>query len=404
MTGPTRILYCETNVDGTIGGSYFSLLYLIQGLDKRRFRPTALFYADHGLLPAFREAGAETIVWPRTRSFSFATTLPAGLRWLRVPALTLQKGLNLVRGYVGPTLARARFLSRHDFRIVHLNNSIKYNHDWMAAARLTRRICVCHERGINDDYSAAARYFGRRLDAIVSISQAVTANMRQRGVGFPNLITVHNGLNPDTLSFRRCATELRAQLGIAADDLVVVMVGNLKAWKGQHTVVRAMDRVRRTFPCVRCVFVGATAAADREYERSLRQLVAELGLEPHVLFAGYTPDVPDFLAMSDIVVHASVSPEPFGRVILEAMACRKPVIGARGGAITELVLEGETGLTFPPDDDEALAGAILMLVGNPERRRRMGCRGYERLVREFHIRRNVEATERLYHRLMSGAN
>jgi len=104
--------------------------------------------------------------------------------------------------------------------------------------------------------------------------------------------------------------------------------------------------------------------------------------------------------MSDIVVHASVDPEPFGRVILEAMACQKPVIGARGGAITELVVDGETGLTYPPGDAGALANAISSLVGRPEEAARLGRNGHERLVSRFHIRRNVEATMRLYERVV----
>ena len=394
---PVNILFCESNVDGTIGGSYFSLLYLVKGLDRTRFNPIVVFYSDHSLMTAFRETGAETMVWPRGTAFSFGARLPGPARPL---GLAAQKGLNLVRGFVAPTLARARFLRQRRIGIVHLNNSILYNHDWMAAARLARTVCVSHERGINDEYPGRARFFGRGLDAIVCISRAVDENMRARGAGFDNLRTIHKGLDPAMMTLTTPPHVLRARFGIAPSDPVVVMVGNLKEWKGQHTLVEAMDQVRRAHPSVRCVLVGATSPADAAYEARLRAMVASLGLERHIVFAGFQRGVADFVAMGDVLVHASVLPEPFGRVILEGMACRKPIVGARGGAITELVAEGETGLTFTPGDAASLAEAVRTIVGAPELAQRMGEAGHARLVKEFHIDRNVEATERMYEELL----
>lgn len=399
---PLRVLYCETNVDGTIGGSYFSLLYLVRGLDRSRYAPIALFYREHGLLQAFRDAGAEVIVWPRREPYSFADHLPPALRMARAPVVAFQKALNLAAGLLGASRARARFLRVQRIDIVHLNNSIRYNHDWMLAALLTRRVCVCHERGINDSYPWLARRLAPRLDAIISISQAVTANMRARGVAFTNLSTVHNGLDPSVMVVHTPRDELRATYGIDTDAPVVVMLGNLKHWKGQHTVVQAIDAVRRKHPSIRCVFVGATSPADRDYERQLHAQVEALQLHRHIVFAGYQSHPADFVMMSDIVVHASVDPEPFGRVILEAMACRKPVVGARGGAITELVVDNETGLTFTPGDGAGLAEAIAALVADPVTAVRFGENGYNRLVREFHIDRNVAAIQALYDRATQG--
>jgi glycosyltransferase involved in cell wall biosynthesis len=399
MTADTRprILFCETNVDGTIGGSYYSLLYLVKGLDRSRYRATVLFSTDHGLMPAFREAGAETIVWPPEPPFTFAGRMPSPLK---LPALLCQKGLNFTLGYLQQVLARARFLRARDITIVHLNNSIKKNHEWMAAAALAGRICLTHERGINDSYEAAARFFGRRLGAIICISRAVHDNMVEHGAGFPNLVTIHNGLDPAMMQIKTAPAELRAAWGIDAAAPVIVMVGNIKQWKGQDTVVRAIDRVRRSYPSVRCLFVGDTSPDDLYYDTEVRALVATLGLGSNIIFTGYQRNVADFLMMSDVVVHASVLPEPFGRVILEAMACRKPVIGSRGGAITELVDEGQTGLTFTPGDSERLAEAIVRVIGDPAEAQRLGQNGYDRLIREFHVDRNVESTERLYERLL----
>ena len=401
---PVRIVFCENNVDGTIGGSYFSLLYLVKGLDRHRFAPIVVFSANHSLLPVFQEAGIETIVWPRIRPLTFGANMHGAFRWLKPPMVALQKALNLFRGFLLPSMARAWFLIRRRVTIVHLNNSVLFNHDWMLGARLAGRKCITHERGINPRYSRAAKFFGKRLDAIICISDAVRRNMQERGADFGNLVTIPNGLDPEVVRIHTAPHVLRANYGLDAGAIVVGMIGNIKAWKGQDTLVRAMERVCREYPSARCVLVGDTSPLDRDYERTVQELVSSLGLQKQVIFTGFQSNVPDFLMMFDVVVHASVLPEPFGRVILEAMACRKPVIGARGGAVPEIIQEGITGLTFPPGDADALADAILRLIASREEARRLGEKGYERLVREFHIARNIEATERTYETLLSATS
>lgn len=394
---PARILYCEQNTDGTVGGSYYSLLYLLQGLDRSRYEPTVVFYTEHSLLPAFREAGVETLVWPRPRPFGFARRGPS---WLRPLLQLLQKALNVGTLFVVPAVARARFLRARDVSLVHLNNSVITNHDWMLAALMTGRPCVTHERGINERYPALARYFARRLAAILCISEAVRQNMRDHGLDFGSLVTIPNGLDPAVLRREVAPTDLRRLHGIEPDAPVVVMTGNIKAWKGQDTLIRALDTLRRSFPAVRCVLVGATSPADRDYERRVTGLVRSLGLESLVVFAGHRANVADYLDMSDVVVHASVLPEPFGRVLLEAMACRRPVVAADAGGVPEIVQDGVTGVLFPPGDHIRLAAAIERLIANREEARRMGEHGYARLVDHFQVSRNVEATQRLYETIL----
>jgi glycosyltransferase involved in cell wall biosynthesis len=392
----TRILFCENNVDGTVGGSYYSLLYLVKGLDRTRYRPTVVFYSDHILVPAFRQAGADVLIWSRSAPYSLGASGRGGLKALARLLAPVRKALNFARGFVVEGLTRAWFLKRNGFDLVHLNNSILQGHDWMLAARLTGTPCVSHERGINEYYPRAARYFGSGLGAIVCISDAVRTTMERQGADFGNLVTIHNGLDPEALAFRTSPEALRREWALADDTPVVVMVGNIKAWKGQETLVRAIDRVRRTHPSVRCLLVGDTSPLDRSYDATLRELIASLGLTEHVLFTGFQRHVADFMRMADVVVHASVAPEPFGRVILEAMACRKPVVGSRAGAIPEIIEEGETGLTFPPGDAEALAAALERVLADPAGARSLGDRGYDRLIARFHIAQNVQATERVY--------
>jgi glycosyltransferase involved in cell wall biosynthesis len=355
-----------------------------------------LFQKQHGLLDAFKAAGAETIVWEKPRPFKFTPHLPGPLALAKPLVSAVQKGMNVFRGLVWPTLTRVLFLLRRRIDLVHLNNSILRNYDWMLAARLLRRRCISHERGINPHYPPAAKFFGRGLDAIICISEAVRDTMSAAGADFGNLRTIHNGLDPNEVRPQMPAALVRDRLAIPPGADVIVMLGNLKGWKGQETVVRAVDRVRRSRPLVRCLLVGDTAAADRAFAEGLRRLVAQLGVGDHIVFAGYHRNVADLVMVADVVVHASILPEPFGRVVLEAMACRKPVIASLAGGVTEIVDHGRTGLLFPPGDDQALATAMLDILGDRDRAVRMGEAGYARLVERFHISQNVEATMAIY--------
>lgn len=403
---PINIVYCENNVDGTVGGSYYSLLYLVKNLDRRRYHPIVIFYTEHSLLPAYRDAGVETHVWKKAKVFTFAGAHHGIWKWvpsLRSIALVFQKALNVLQGLLFTAVVRAWYLKRNDVRIVHLNNSILYNHDWMLAAKLAGIKCVTHERGINEWFTESAKYFAKRLDAVICISEAVRQNMHEHGANFGNLTVIHNGLDPNSMKLGMSSEALRSAYGIDRDTVVIGMIGNIKSWKGQDTLIRAMDSVRRAIPSVRCLLVGDTSPSDKQYEQSLHELVTALGIGKHVVFAGFQRNVTDFLMMFDVVVHASVLPEPFGRVILEAMACKKPVIGARAGAIPEIIEEGKTGLTFPPGNSDQLAEAITGLIGDRERISRFGENGFNRLVKEFHIARNIEATQRLYERILGAA-
>ena len=161
-----NVLFCEGNTDGTIGGSYFSLLFLVAGLDKSRFSPTVIFHKDNKLIAQFRETGASICVVPPPIPFQFRVPRHNGYSLYRLayPALLLvQRAVNLLKFFVSDGPRRARLLRKLNVDILHLNNSVVRNHDWMLGALLSRKTVITHERGINEQYSRMARFFAKRL-------------------------------------------------------------------------------------------------------------------------------------------------------------------------------------------------------------------------------------------------
>ena len=386
----TRILYVEGNPDGTVGGSFFSLLYLIEGLDRSRFEPVVVFAKENTLVERFRAAGAPVHIRP--------VAPPVILRGAL--GRLVAKAANFLLGFVIEPLRLARFMRRERIALVHLNNSIIRNHVWAMAALLARIPCLTHERGINSHYSQRSLKIGRRLGAVVCISAAVRDNFAARGVHGLPLTTIHNGLDPAAMRVTRSRTEICSELGIDPGRRIVGIVGNIKYWKGQQVVVRALAAVRQEFPDLVCLMVGDSSPNDAEYRQQVDQTIAALKLQETVLITGYRARVADYVAVMEVLIHASVEPEPFGRVLLEGMALSKPLVASRDGGVTEIVQDEVTGLLFAPGDADDLARCLAALLRDAPRATAMGKAGYQRLVDNFGARRNVDLTQSLYGRML----
>jgi glycosyltransferase involved in cell wall biosynthesis len=144
------------------------------------------------------------------------------------------------------------------------------------------------------------------------------------------------------------------------------------------------------------VIGGSLFGLEKDFEAELRRLAQQLGIAGQTVFAGHRDDVPDCLAGLDVAVHASVHPEPFGLVLIEAMAAGTALVAADGGGAREIVRHGSDGLLVPPGDHEALAVALLDLCDDPPRRAVLAAAG-ERTVRErFDVTRMTRSVEALY--------
>jgi glycosyltransferase involved in cell wall biosynthesis len=169
------------------------------------------------------------------------------------------------------------------------------------------------------------------------------------------------------------AFTLRQSLGISAEDPIVAMFGRLHPFKGQDVFLRAAALVVSQGVTARFVLVGS-ALMDLEtgYAQKLREFVRNAGLEEKVLFLGERRDISNLMNASDVLVHASIEPEPWGLVVAEGMAAGRPVIATAAGGPLEMIDDGRTGLLVPPGDPVALAGAITSLLKNPGWRQQMG--------------------------------
>jgi glycosyltransferase involved in cell wall biosynthesis len=380
-----RILLVETNDDGTVGGSHRAMHDLVRRLDRHRYEPVVLFYQQNRYVSSHRRLGLEVHVWDP----------PLRWRGLRSP------------GAVATATVRAasrvatcmRFLRKERIALVHLNNSPLTNfEDWLPASRALRVPCISHARGMEGHRPGPlGQRLARRFDRVIAVSRYVADSMKAAGIPESAIELIYDGVDPDELqgALRKDPTEVRSMLQVPPGKTLLVMIGHLRPWKG-HDVV--LDGLAQLAPELRqnlqVLFVGGRPAGEEEYCRSLETAVHEQGLRDCVRFLGEREDVADLVNASDLVLHASTLPEPFGLVVVEAMALGRPLLASRLGGPSEIVTPG-SGITFDPQSPRELAHHISRLLRDPEAMRALGSAARLR-VRSFHIDQTVAGIERVY--------
>ncbi|WP_116813351.1 glycosyltransferase family 4 protein [Steroidobacter cummioxidans] len=386
---PKRILFIESNRDGTVGGSYFLLLDLIRGLDRSRYEPIVGFHRENYLMDQFRAAGAEVVLFDNLPPVDFGA--------LNGVLMPIKKLGNLYRGLYAQARVHAQYLREKRIDLVNLNNSMTRNHAWMLAARQVSIPCITHEMGINQSYSFLSRYFGKRLDRIISLSHAICKAMLENGgIAFPNIQVIHCGIDLTRYQIKETPAQLRQKHNIPEGAPVIGVVGNIREWKGQETLIRATAILKKKYPDIRCVLVGDRGKGPNEYGDRLDRIATELDVTGNMVLAGFQRNAIDYMELMDVVTHTSIHPEPFGIVTLEAMSRSKPLVSTTIGGPAEVVVNGESGLLVDPGKPADLANAIDRFLGDPEYARLTGQRGYERMATHFSMQQSIDKTMAVY--------
>jgi glycosyltransferase involved in cell wall biosynthesis len=178
------------------------------------------------------------------------------------------------------------------------------------------------------------------------------------------------------------------------------MLGMLQEWKGQHVFVEALSWLKRRGMVFHASIAGTEPFGARGYEQRLRQMVRDFGLDDTVSFVGFVSKPHDYLAQLDVAVHASIEPEPLGRVVVEAMLVGTAVVATDGGGIPEFVEHEKTGLLVPMGDANAMAHAIGRLLQDEELRQRLAQAAQPRAREMFDPAKHAREVQRVYHSVM----
>jgi glycosyltransferase involved in cell wall biosynthesis len=365
MSGrPIRALFVVPHL--WLGGAERHLTTLLPRMDPARISASVVCIGESGILFAdLQAAGID------------ATALHLGklqaVRALRglVSIMKVQRpDVVVVRGYNAETLGRvAARLAGVEHAVVWVHN----NSNIVPRGRLHRAIDRVLDRW-------TSRYFG--------IAEAQRPYLVD-DLGFPDakIRMIHNGVDEARFDVGVDRDAL-AEFGFAATDPVVGILGNLRPLKDHATLLRAAKIVLDDVPDGKFLVIG-----DGPTRAELEALTEELGITPHVHFAGERSDVARLLGAIDVFTLTSTT-ECFPISILEAMACGRPTVCTAVGGIPEMIDDGKTGYLVPPADPQQLARRLVDLLANPKVARRMGRAGRARVEAEFTLDRSVAAAER----------
>lgn len=298
---------------------------------------------------------------------------------------------------IGPVRTLRHAFATNDIEIVH-TNTLKCHVLGGLAARLAGKPLVWDLRDIlPPGRSRAILVQIARLTHphIAAMSSAVAETMERSGAD----TTVVPGARPmERYEPVEPDPQLRQQLHLPADAHVVSIIARLSPWKGHRVLLRAFRQVIQQRPNAHLLVVGDPGFWEAQYEDDLKTLADQLGLADNVHWLGFREDIQKLLALTDVVVLPSEN-EPFGMVLVEAMAAEKPVIATRAAGPLEIVKDGETGLLVEIGDEDELAGAIERLVSDTELARKMGEAGRKRALEHFDISRLLKQLYDIYRQL-----
>lgn len=392
-----------------LGGSLISLQRLLSRLDRTAFQPTMLLSVHNPAATTFRvELGVPVLAIPTVTADTVReSVLVKGVKRTAVGRRLrtgrhlsrLWAGMRAVRNVVTRTLPLTWriycAIRRVDPDLVHVNDAIFMYRPAVAAAWLARKPIVCHVRSLGR-LSWLDRLWARAVTRFVFISRWVAADLAAQGIPTTRGQVIYDGIDVAPFQQMPDRAAARAILGLPLDRPIVAVLGRLVAWKGQDLFLRAMRQVADAVPGALGLIVGQPEVYSRDFGVALKELAAGLGLDEVVRFTGFVEDMETLLAGVDLLAHTSVSPEPFGLVMLEAMAAGLPVVTPAEGGGLDIVIDGVTGRLYEPRNPDALAAVIIDLLRQPATARAMGAAGRTRVAQVFSLEQFTTAMTDLY--------
>ncbi|MBD3181531.1 glycosyltransferase [Candidatus Poribacteria bacterium] len=373
-----NILYLSSS--GYTGGAEISLYHLVMDLNKDRYEPFVLCPHSGNLVDKFKTNQISTCIIP----------LPS---WRKIKSLPFKYSC----------LDRViRFAQSKSINLIHCN-TIWVNHYACKTGKKLDIPVICHLRDLIA-VEQVKKYSLDKINAVIAISDSVREVLIKSGIDNKRVYRIYNGV--DLSLFKNLKRTLRREYSVSG--YLVGIVGQMNPtsqWKGQREFLHAAAEILKSRSDVHFVLIGGdnTPVSSPEhgsYIKELKELSRQLNIDEKTIFTGFRKDIPNVMASLDILVSASWA-EPFGRVIIEAMAAGCPVIATKAGGAPEIVCDNITGKLVPPKNPRAIANGVLEILQDAELMRNMSYAGQKRARDKFSIDKNVREIQKVYQHIFN---
>jgi glycosyltransferase involved in cell wall biosynthesis len=369
-----------------MSGAEVTLVAMLKKWDRSRLYPIVAIPATGTLHQQLTGIGVETYIIPmdpliKTRNLLKAAGYPLAI-------------FSAVRRL-------ARLAKERGVALVH-TNSLRAHLYGLLAARLAGVPAVPYLHDLYPDgwvRRGLVSLFGFGAERIIVNSRAVQATFDDAPHCRDKVELIYPPLD-EGFGPANSPERVRVEFGLEGCYPVVGLVAHLHPMKRPEDLIRAAPQVLAEFPTARFLIVGGTHAAPPGYFEGLVQLAADLDLRERVTFVGFRHDVAEFYTAFDMLVLTSLG-EPFGKVLIEAMASETPIIGTALAGPLEIIQNGITGLLIPPRDPAAVADAILDLARHPAMVKSIGQAGREWVQDRFAIQKYTADIENLFETVLT---
>jgi len=366
-----HIIALENEPSSFRGGQELSLLNVCQGLYKRGHTISLLYLKEGNLLEQYQEFCKEVFK---------------------------------IDGYM---LDRKRMLKIFKFwgdisKIPVEENSIVYSnryHDLFFGYMLSfckKASLVCHLR------LPPPKTFGRpHTIGLKGTKQFITTSMQTKldwiesGIKEEKIDVVHNAIDPKIFKPSINFEQTRKEWNIQKSIKVISYVGRLDQEKGLETLIRAFALLVRNCPNVRLLIAGKPLSTQEKYGKLLQDLSCSLGIEKQVDFLGHITNTTSLYQVSDVTVLPSLWSEPFGKAIIESMACSTPVVASRTGGIPEILTGEFQNWLFEPGNEQDLLDKLTGIINWRETAPQLGERCREHVLDKFCPEKMVDSIEKV---------
>lgn len=365
--GPLRVMFVITCMP--VGGAETLLVNLVRRIDRDRFAPELCCLKYFGVLgkELLREIPAFTGLLKHKRDVQVFGRLTRLVRERRIDAV-------ITVGTGGDKMFWGRLAA------------------WRAGVPVIAS--ALHSTGMPDGVEWLNRRLAFLTDAFIAVAEPHARYLAEHeSCPRQKICVIPNGVDVDRFRPLAPSDDLRAELGLPPLAPVAAVVAALRPEKNHELFLRAAARVRAALPAAHFLVIG-----DGPRRALLEVLRDELGLSDCVHLLGTRSDVPELLALADVLVLSShMEANPVS--ILEALACEKPVVATHVGSVGETVRDGVTGYLVPPDNEERMAERMLELLTRPNLARHFGRLGREQVAEHSTLAQMVEGYQNLIHEI-----
>lgn len=380
-----RILYLHAGAE--MYGADKVLLELIKGLDSKEFEAHVILPNDGVLVEALRQVGAQVSVldYPILRRKYFN---PKGIA-------------DYIRSYNFYAKQIALYARQHSIDMVHNNTAAVLEGIYLKRKLKLPLIWHVHEiivkpKAISDFINML---MGRYADKIVTVSQAVANHIKQSPfIKDSQVEVIYNGVD-NTVYYPMDASSIREKFDIAQDAIVIGMIGRVNAIKGQNDFIEAVEPLLEKNEQAVAFLAGGVFPGEEWRLEELDKRIASSSVVSQIHRIDYYDKTSELYNMFDIFVLPSIKPDSLPTVVLEAMACSKPVVGYNNGGIAEMVVDDKSGCLVKPNRPQELSNAISLLLDSSEKREKFGRVGYQRQKELFSLESYIKNFSEFYDNL-----